>query len=414
MLFRSFKHNIFGQNNTNLFVSTNSWISFENYYALTLASFSATVPAWPNIQIGAGQTSCQRVYWTTTGSAPNRTFNIRFEGTNATTGTLGSPNMVWELILYENTPNQFDIQIGTWTPPATNYNGISNGNRYFGSFTPAANTGWRFVTSAVSSGWGSKISLAKYNKKGDPDTLKSFNGYANGSDAQAITILGNKGNSEGKCIKVAPNGAVYVLYTSSALANTLGTPTTSGSLKDIGICRLNVGGYYTNNSGIVAFNKTYGTVLSDTAQTFDIDSSNNLYVVGFSNTLYSTNTDIVVFKLNENGVTLWKKNYYAGTSVTRSSIPTSIRWSSAGYVYIWGHSNFSPSTATVYDFFLIKINASTSSVVWNISFSASAPSNTSTTFENSLDVDSSDNVYVAGYSTATGGQGNAEIGRAHV
>ena len=62
--------------------------------------------------ITAADNSAQRIYYGSVGSAPNRTYRVRWEGTNATGGTLGSPNMVWEATFYEASPTQINIQIG--------------------------------------------------------------------------------------------------------------------------------------------------------------------------------------------------------------------------------------------------------------------------------------------------------------
>jgi hypothetical protein len=94
------------------YVGTNGYVTFgggsDAYSAL-----GATNPGYPKIMVSANDNSAQRIYYGTEGSAPNRTFRIRFEGTGATTGVLGSPNMVWELTFYENATSQFDVQIGT-------------------------------------------------------------------------------------------------------------------------------------------------------------------------------------------------------------------------------------------------------------------------------------------------------------
>lgn len=95
-----------------IYVGTNSYITFgagSNAYS----GLGFDNPAAQKIMISASDNSCQRIYYGTEGSSPNRTYRVRFEGTNSTSGTLGSPNMVWEAVFYENTPNQIDIQIGS-------------------------------------------------------------------------------------------------------------------------------------------------------------------------------------------------------------------------------------------------------------------------------------------------------------
>jgi hypothetical protein len=94
-----------------VYLGTNSYLTFgggsEAYGLLDPSN-----PALPKIMISARDNSAQRIYYGVVGSAPNRTYRVRWEGTNSTSGTLGDPNMVWEATFYENAANQIDIQIG--------------------------------------------------------------------------------------------------------------------------------------------------------------------------------------------------------------------------------------------------------------------------------------------------------------
>lgn len=95
-----------------IYVGTNTYITFgggsTNYSGL-----SYTNPALNKIMISCADNSGQRIYYGTEGVSPNRTFRVRFEGSAATTGTVGSPNMLYEAVFYENTPNQIDIHVGS-------------------------------------------------------------------------------------------------------------------------------------------------------------------------------------------------------------------------------------------------------------------------------------------------------------
>lgn len=62
--------------------------------------------------ISCADNSAQRIYYGTEGSSPNRTYRVRWEGAAATSGTLGSPNMVYEAVFYENAASQIDIHVG--------------------------------------------------------------------------------------------------------------------------------------------------------------------------------------------------------------------------------------------------------------------------------------------------------------
>lgn len=106
-----------------IYVGTNTYITFgggsSNYSQL-----GATNPPFPKIMISCADNSCQRIYYGTEGTAPNRTFRIRWEGTASTSGTLGSPNMVYEAVFYEATNNQIDIHTGVnarWTTSSSSY-----------------------------------------------------------------------------------------------------------------------------------------------------------------------------------------------------------------------------------------------------------------------------------------------------
>jgi len=89
------------------------------------------------------ENSLQRIYF---GSEENDTqFRIRYEGTNASSGILGEPNIVWELTYYYDNPGRFDIVFGEITPVAgmESINAISSGQGYLGQFNITSNTAYR-------------------------------------------------------------------------------------------------------------------------------------------------------------------------------------------------------------------------------------------------------------------------------
>jgi hypothetical protein len=100
-----------GTSYNSVYIGTNSYLTFSGGSS-QFSNLSESSPALPKIMISAADNSAQRIYYGTVGSAPNRTYLVRWEGTNATSGTLGSPNMVWEATFYENAPTRVDIQIG--------------------------------------------------------------------------------------------------------------------------------------------------------------------------------------------------------------------------------------------------------------------------------------------------------------
>jgi hypothetical protein len=91
-----------------IFVGTNTYVTFGSGSSI-YNSLGFSNPALEKIMISAADNSCQRIYYGQEGS----TYRVRFEGTDATNGILGSPNIVYEMIFYQNTPNQIDVQIGS-------------------------------------------------------------------------------------------------------------------------------------------------------------------------------------------------------------------------------------------------------------------------------------------------------------
>lgn len=102
-----------GDSGANIFVSSNSYVTFGGSGAQAYAWFvSANAPTVRKILVSAGDRSCQRVYTLTSGTTPSRTFKVRWEGTDAATGGVaGSPTVLWEMTFYEATPNQIDLHV---------------------------------------------------------------------------------------------------------------------------------------------------------------------------------------------------------------------------------------------------------------------------------------------------------------
>jgi len=94
-----------------VYPGTNAYITFGGG-STVYSGLSFTNPALRKIMISAADNSCQRLYYGSEGIVPNRTYRIRWEGTADVSGTLGSPNMVYEATFYEANPSQIDIHFG--------------------------------------------------------------------------------------------------------------------------------------------------------------------------------------------------------------------------------------------------------------------------------------------------------------
>jgi alpha-tubulin suppressor-like RCC1 family protein len=131
-----------------IYVGTNSYVTFNAGYTV-YSGLSFSNPDDQKIMISAGDRSGQRIYYGTEGTAPNRTYRVIFEGSTGTSGTLGSPTMLWEMVFYENATNQIDIQVGinnvfsTLTPqfistPVTTFAGGTNWKQVSAAYDHAA------------------------------------------------------------------------------------------------------------------------------------------------------------------------------------------------------------------------------------------------------------------------------------
>lgn len=125
-----------GTSYSTIYVGTNHYITFGGG-SEAFSNLSDTNPNLPKIMWCATDNSVQRIYHGTEGSAPNRTYRVRIEGTAATGGSVGSPNMVNEYTFYENAPAQIDLQLG-----------VNARKQVGGGFTSEELRGWGFVANA--------------------------------------------------------------------------------------------------------------------------------------------------------------------------------------------------------------------------------------------------------------------------
>ena len=122
-----------GVDYTSVYAGTNNYLTFS-VGSSDYTGLGPNDPYAPKIMMAAGDTSVQRIYYGTEGTSPNRKYRLRVEGTASTSGTLGSPTVVYEYTFYENTNNQIDLQIGV------------NGNKHSNSgFTTQQLNDWGII-----------------------------------------------------------------------------------------------------------------------------------------------------------------------------------------------------------------------------------------------------------------------------
>lgn len=92
---------------SSVFVGSNTYLTFgagsDEY-----SDLSAKIPPLPGVHIGADDHSFQKVLYKLDNST---TMRIRYEGTNATEGTIGEPNIIYEAVFYKDQA-YFDLYVG--------------------------------------------------------------------------------------------------------------------------------------------------------------------------------------------------------------------------------------------------------------------------------------------------------------
>lgn len=144
-----------------------------------------------------------------------------------------------------------------------------------------------------------------------------------------------------------------------------------------------------NNSGGVEWNKTWGGNYNDVANAISIDTSNNIYIVGGSNSFSSNNTDIVVIKYNNLGELEW----YRLWGGTQWDMGYGIVIDSKDNLYIIGYTE---SHDILGDVVLLKYNSS-GFLKFNKTWGGL---DTDCAYDITLDNDN--NIYFTGYTSSFG------------
>jgi uncharacterized delta-60 repeat protein len=151
-----------------------------------------------------------------------------------------------------------------------------------------------------------------------------------------------------------------------------------------------------NSSGTIQWQRSLGGTGLDIGSTIAIDSSDNVYVSGHIRSTGANNDDLFFAKYNSSGTIQWQR-VLGGAG---NDFGKSIAIDSSDNVYLLGYTG--STGAGSYDFLLAKYNSS-GTIQWQRVLGGSL-------FEEgySVAIDSSDNVYVLGYTGSTG-QGSADF-----
>jgi hypothetical protein len=95
-----------GESYSSVFVGSNTYVSFGSGSS-TYSSLDENTPPIPTVHICSDDHSYQLVKY----KSGEGTMRIRYEGTNSTSGDLGDPSIIYEIVFYEG-ESYFDVHVG--------------------------------------------------------------------------------------------------------------------------------------------------------------------------------------------------------------------------------------------------------------------------------------------------------------
>ena len=226
-------------------------------------------------------------------------------------------------------------------------------------------------------------------------------GRSGGSSSGFLLTFGGSGiETDIAGIAVDSSDNIYITGTSLG-TNVYGANVTSGTNDDIFVAKL-------NSSGEVQWVYTAGGTGRDRGRKIALDSSGNIYVVGYYRNVVdfgggdvtsNGNWDAFLLKLNNSGTFQWVKSF----GDTLNDLGRDVVVDSNDNVYMLGDfrgtvtfAGIGGLTATQADMFLLKVNSSGDSV-W-VYTATSVSGNESA---RAVAIDSSDNLYITGSFSGT-------------
>ena len=188
-----------------------------------------------------------------------------------------------------------------------------------------------------------------------------------------IAALGGTSNDFGGGIAVDSSGNVYV---------TGKTESAGAGGSDFLIAKY-------DSSGAIQWQRTFGGTADDQGYGVTVDSSGNVYVVGFTYSAGSGLQDWLIAKYNASGTIQWQR-VLGGTNY---DVAQSVAVDSSGNVYVTGHTG---TTGTDDDVLIVKFNAS-GTIQWQRKLGGIGYE-----YGYGIALDSSGNVYIGGQTGSTG------------
>ena len=183
-------------------------------------------------------------------------------------------------------------------------------------------------------------------------------------------------NDRGYCNAIDSSGNVYVVGYSYI-----------GSNYDIILAKY-------NSSGAILWQRRLGDTVNNYGRGVAVDGSGDVYIIGYTESFLN---DIIVAKYNTSGVIQWQRSLYMNTN---ADVGSNIVVDGSSNVYIVGYTE--SQGAGLSDLLIAKYNTS-GTIQWQRSLGG-----TNYEYGNDICVDSSGNIYVAGY-TRSQGAGNDDV-----
>ena len=190
--------------------------------------------------------------------------------------------------------------------------------------------------------------------------------------------LGGAGSDIGRSIAVDSSGNVYVAGQTASQG--------AGS-NDFLITKY-------NTSGTIQWQRSLGGASNDTGQGIAVDSSGYVYVTGQNTSQGAGNIDFLIAKYNTSGTIQWQRSLGGASNDNGQGIAVD----SSGNVYIIGYTD--SQSAGSFDVLIAKYNTS-GTIQWQRRLGGA-----SVELGYGCAVDSSGNVYITGYTASQGAGGN--------
>ncbi len=143
---------IAGTGYTTTYMGSNSYLTFSAG-STNFNSLGASNPALPKFMFGSADNSYQRVSRFANGTEYQR---IRYEGTAATSGTAGSPNIVLEITLFNpnimNGNNVLELLVGNHSR-TSGVRMVASSTTQYATYTLSQNQSYVFVGNANGTSW---------------------------------------------------------------------------------------------------------------------------------------------------------------------------------------------------------------------------------------------------------------------